>query len=227
MPSITGRNKRFKAVIFDLDGVITNTMPDHFRAWSRVFREAGLHVTRLDIYRREGQPGRQSVKEIFADYNLPFDPARADMMLERKEALFKEIVRGRFINGARSFLKEMKRRGFRLALVTGTARHEMMKVLPERVRAFFEAMVTGNDVKHGKPHPEPYLKALKALNISPYDALVIENAPFGIRSAKQARIECVALATSLPEAYLREADGIFKTYRDLIRHPGLQSGVEP
>lgn len=227
MPFMPVQSKQFKAVIFDMDGVITNTMPHHFRAWVQVFREAGLHVTRMDIYRREGQPGLQSVKEIFADYNLPFDPAQANRMLERKEALFKKIVRVRFINGARSFLKKMKKRGFRLALVTGTARHEMMKVLPEPLRGHFEAVITGSDVKRGKPHPEPYLKALKALNIGPLDAFVIENAPFGIRSAKRARIECAALATSLPEAYLREADHIFKTYRDLICHPGLQAGVEP
>jgi beta-phosphoglucomutase len=76
-------------------------------------------------------------------------------------------------------------------------------------------IVTGNDVKHGKPHPEPYLTSLKNLKMKPSDAVVIENAPFGIRSAKEAGLRCLALETSLPREYLREADAVYSSIKDL------------
>jgi len=103
----------------------------------------------------------------------------------------------------------------RLALVTGTSRHELYQILPTSLRDLFSVIVTGSDVKHGKPHPEPYLKSLKGLKIKASAAVVIENAPFGIRSAKQAGLKCIALETSLPKKYLSEADAIFPSIKEL------------
>jgi beta-phosphoglucomutase len=76
-------------------------------------------------------------------------------------------------------------------------------------------VVTGNDVAHGKPDPEPYRLALNKLEITPGDAVVIENAPLGIESAKAAGIRCIAVATSLPESYLKKADVIFPSMKAL------------
>ena len=64
------------------------------------------------------------------------------------------------------------------------------------------------NVKKGKPHPEPYLKAAEALSLKPAQCLVVENAPFGIESAKRAGMFCVAVATSLPKEYLKGADTV-------------------
>ena len=75
--------------------------------------------------------------------------------------------------------------------------------------------VCGCDVQNGKPHPQPYLMALSQLNLRASDALVIENAPFGIASAKAAGLKCVALETSLPKSYLKQADAVFSSYKDL------------
>jgi beta-phosphoglucomutase len=73
--------------------------------------------------------------------------------------------------------------------------------------------VCGCDVQNGKPHPEPYLKAMAKLNVKAQEALVFENAPFGIRSAKAAGLSCIALATSLPASYLTGADAIFPSFK--------------
>ncbi|HQP10107.1 MAG TPA: HAD family phosphatase [Candidatus Omnitrophota bacterium] len=203
------------SVICDMDGVVTNTMPDHYHAWKVIFKEEGLSVTYEDIYKREGQPGLSSVKEIFRDYRRDFDHQAAVNILKRKEELFKTIVRARFILGARTFLKSLRKNNIRLALVTGTSHHEVHKILPSSVRDLFTTIITGNDVKRGKPHPEPYLKSLKTLKIKPSQAVVIENAPFGIRSAKRAGLRCLALETSLPKKYLGEADMVFSSIREL------------
>jgi len=206
---------RVKAVIFDMDGVITHTMPDHYRAWRKVYANEGIDVTPLDIYLREGQRGITSVQDILLSKNLPYNEEKGLELLRKKETLFKEIVKDRFIPGTRNFLKSLARSGLTLALVTGTARHELNRILPEHLRRLFSIIVTADDVKIGKPDPEPYLFALRRLNISARDAIVIENAPFGIQSAKAAGIRCLALETSLPRTYLKGADAIFRSVKEL------------
>lgn len=204
-----------KAVIFDMDGVITNTMPDHFHAWKTVLRDEGLHVTHHDIYSREGQQGLQSLQEIGKVYDRFFSHQHALRILNAKEEFFKSIARTRFIPGARSVIRRLHRQGFRLAIVTGTSRHELHRILPNDLFELFHFTVTGNEVANGKPHPEPYLTALKLLKIPAHEAIVVENAPLGIRSAKAAGLRSLALETSLPREYLREAYRVFQDWNEL------------
>jgi len=200
-----------------MDGVITDTMPYHFSAWKTVFAACGVHVSHEDIYKREGQKGIESLKELFDDKGVEFSVEVAKGLLKDKEELFKRIFKLRFISGSRTFLKALARRGYRLALVTGTSRHEAEHLLPKEIWNRFEVTVCGCDVQNGKPHPEPYLTALKKMKLDPADAVVIENAPFGIASAKAAGIRCMALETSLPRKYLKQADKVFATYKELTR----------
>ena len=204
-----------KAVIFDMDGVITDTMPFHLRAWKRVYTREGISATHCEIYLREGQPGMTTVKEMFQERGIPFDRGRIKKILDAKEKLFKKIVKRRFIPGARPLIHFLKKRGFKLALVTGTARHEVTKILPKGLLEAFDITVTGDEVKRGKPHPEPYLTALKKLGLRACDAVVIENAPFGIHSARRARLLCFALETSLSRRYLKDADRVFPSFKEL------------
>jgi beta-phosphoglucomutase len=198
-----------------MDGVITNSMPEHFRAWRKIFSEEGILVSHLDVYAREGQPGKNTVRELFKTYGKPYTPAIAKAILEKKERLFKTIVKRRFIPGARRFLKGLADKGFTLALVTGTSKHEAKRILPGHIWGLFSVIITGDDVRRGKPFPEPFLKALKKLSLKPDKAIVIENAPFGIESAKRAGLKCIALATSLPKSYLKGADLVFPSFKEL------------
>jgi len=198
-----------------MDGVITNTMPYHFDAWLSVFKSAGIKVSCYDVYEREGQDGFTTIKELFRKHKIAFSVDKAKRLLRRKEELFKKTVKIRFIKGSRPFIRKLKSRGLRLGLVTGTSRHEMEKILPLSLRRFFEVIVTGDEVWKGKPHPEPFLKAVKALRLKPQEIMVIENAPFGIRSAKNAGLFCAALETSLPKKYLLAADIIFSSFKEL------------
>jgi beta-phosphoglucomutase len=204
-----------KAVIFDMDGVITDTMRYHYQAWHQVFKSAGLTVTRLDVYRREGQKGIVSILGMCKDEKIPMTRSQAQNLLDRKERLFKKIFKKRFILGSRSFVRDLSKKGFRLALVTGTSFHEVEKILPHHIRSLFDVVITGCDVRHGKPHPEPFRKALRFLKLTAHDAIVIENAPLGIQSAKRAGLKCFALQTSLPRDYLSAADDVFLSYTEM------------
>lgn len=205
----------FKAVIFDMDGVITNTMPDHFNAWLATFSAIGIKVSCYDIYEREGQDGLTSVREITKKYGIRVSDKKARRILAQKERLFKRIVKIRFVTGARPFVRLLKKKKFLLGLVTGTAAHEVRRIMPKKLLKMFDAIVTGDRVKKSKPHPEPFLKALKALKVRSDEAAVLENAPFGIKSAKRAGLFCIAMQTSLPLKYLSGADAVFKSYAQL------------
>jgi beta-phosphoglucomutase len=217
---------KVSTVIFDMDGVITDTMPYHFQVWQDLFVREGVPVTHEDIYKREGQKGIDSVREIFAEYGKPFSEEHALRLLKEKEELFQKVFKRHFIPGAIDFIRELHTQGFKLALVTGTSRTEAMKLLPADLFELFNASVCGNEVKNGKPDPEPYLTALQKLSIEGADAVVIENAPFGIRSAKAAGIKCLALETSLPKPYLTQADGIFESFGDLKLHVKFENSVQ-
>jgi len=199
--------------IFDMDGVITDTMPYHFRAWKSVFASEGIVASHEDIYKREGQKGIDSVRELFAEKGKLYTDTIGKKLLDQKEVLFKQIFKQKFIPGSRVFIKNSVKQGFKLALVTGTSRHEAQKLLPKELWDCFDVTVCGSDVQNGKPHPEPYLKALAKLNVKSKNAVVIENAPFGIRSAKAAGLFCLALETSLASKYLKQADAVFPSFK--------------
>ncbi len=90
--------------------------------------------------------------------------------------------------------------------VTLLSRVFFKKILPKKIYKLFDVIVAGNNVKKGKPHPEPYLKAAKLLNLKIDECVVVENAPYGIESAKCAGMYCIAISTSLPREFLTRAD---------------------
>jgi HAD superfamily hydrolase (TIGR01509 family) len=204
---------QISTLIFDMDGVITDTMPYHYRAWKAVFASEGIQASHEDVYKREGQKGIDSVRELFAEKEKRYMESIGKKLLREKERLFKRIFKRKFIVGSRAFIKKFHSQGFKLALVTGTSRHEAQKLLPKDLWDCFDVTVCGSDVQNGKPHPEPYLKALAKLKVKPKDAVVFENAPFGIRSAKAAGLYCLALETSLPASYLKGANAIFPSFK--------------
>ncbi len=203
---------RFDALLFDMDGVITDSMPYHCEAWQRIFEGLGLSVPREEILRREGEKGLATLEAVLDQQGLHLPRERLRRILEEKEEVFRSLARPRLFPGAEELVTEIHERGKRIALVTGTSRQETESNLPPRLLQTFDAVVTGDMLERGKPGPEPYLAALRLLGAEPETSLAIENAPYGIRSAKGAGLRCIAVTTSLPAPYLEEAD---VTVRDL------------
>lgn len=200
---------QIKGVLFDMDGVIIDGMPYHAKAWKLAFQEIGLTIASREVYEREGESGIAAVSLFLGKRNIVLEEAEVRALMDRKEAIFKEIVEVKPFQGIHQLLDNLLMRNKRIALVTGTARHELMHSLPLELQNKFELMITGDEVSRGKPHPEPYLKALEKMALQPSDVVVVENAPLGIESAKQADCYCLAVATSLPASYLHQADQCF------------------
>lgn len=209
------RLEDYKAVLFDMDGVITDSMPYHVEAWTRLFAELALSVTREEILKREGEKGDVTLRTVLAQHGRSLPEEDLIALLKRKEEGFRALVSPRVFEGAQECVQEFYSRGKKLALVTGASGEAARVNIPPSLLSLFHVIVSGDLVERGKPDPEPYHLALQRLSVSAHEALVIENAPYGIRSAKDAGILCIALTTSLPAVFLQDADIILKDLKEL------------
>ena len=204
-----------KAVIFDLDGVVLNSMPSHVAAWQAAFAEVGAYREADFFFRNEGSLDWEKLRDTFD--GQPFGPEIFENLLTRQ----REIYLSRYASGVGVYpkipgiLDQLAQAGLRLALVTSSARQVLQKELADWLSGYFNPLITGDLVSKSKPHPEPYLKALEDLGIAPHEAVVVENAPAGIESARRAGLPCVALSTTLPPPILSKADFVLRDHAAL------------
>jgi len=204
-----------KAFIFDMDGVLLDSMPYHYLAWQEAFRSLGIEIDQREIYLREGEQGRVTAREISEKKGKRLTEEEIERLVQLKESIFQQICPPRVFDGVGELLEELKEKGKVLGLVTGTSQAEVRKILPPNLLILFDTLVTGDQVSQGKPAPDPYLKAMERLRLSAQDCLVIENSPNGILAAKRAGLDCVALTTSLPKQYLSGADLVLEDWGQL------------
>ncbi len=208
---------KINTVIFDMDGVVVDGMPYHIKSWKEALSTIDMTVSDLEIYLMEGMTGRETM-EIFAKKsNKTISDETAERVIALKGKIFNDIFTITLIQGIKDFLLKLKERQYNLALVTGTCLVVVKKVLNMGLNNFFGVIVTGDMVDKGKPDPEPYLKAVKKLNVKKKNCIVIENAPAGITSSKSAGLTCFAVQTSLPKEYLKDADRIFQGIDDVSK----------
>ncbi|MBX6422973.1 HAD family phosphatase [Thermosulfurimonas sp. F29] len=205
-------------VLFDLDGVLLDSMPWHVKAWQEAFRALGLEVPEEAIYLHEGAIELDTARKLFEDQGVNPTPEFFREAFRLQKKIFTEKYRKRVkpFPGVEEALRELKREGRRLALVTSSHREILEEVLPGGFLGFFDFVVTGDQVSRRKPHPDPYLTGLSGLRMNREEALAVENAPAGIRAAKGAGLLCVAITTTLPPEHLKEADLIVENHERLF-----------
>ncbi|OGS19721.1 MAG: hypothetical protein A3J83_01140 [Elusimicrobia bacterium RIFOXYA2_FULL_40_6] len=195
-----------KAVLFDMDGVIIDSMPYHFIAWFETLKPLGVKVNSFDVYSREGENWRKTIADLLKRSKMKYSENEIDRILPAKQKIFKKLFKRFIFNGAQEVLECLKKKGVLLGLVTGSYADNIKNVLPKKMSAMFDCIVSGESTKLGKPYPEPYLTAAKKLNLKPKDCVVVENSPLGTESAKRAGMFCIAITSSLPKEYLKKAD---------------------
>ncbi|MFA5115175.1 MAG: HAD family phosphatase, partial [Candidatus Omnitrophota bacterium] len=150
---------RPRAVIFDMDGVIVDSMPYHFIAWYEALRPYGVRVSCFDVFAKEGERWENSLKDFLNNASIPPNPKILKEIFLRRQRIFRKYFKRFIFKGAPEFLRCLKKKGYLLGLVTGTPMRELSSIIPSGIRGLFDAIVSGDSVKKGKPHPEPYLEA--------------------------------------------------------------------
>ena len=192
-----------------MDGVLFDSMPNHAYAWSHAMTDFGLKMEPEEVYMNEGRTGKGTINILSNRYwGRNATDEEVEQIYKAKSTLFDSLPETRPMPGAMELLYKVRAQGLMRVIVTGSATHTLL----DRVNAAFpemftpELMVTAFDVKHGKPHPEPYLMGLKKAGITAAEAIVVENAPLGIQAAREAGIFTLAVNTGpLKDEVLKEA----------------------
>ena len=207
----------FKGIIFDSDGVLVNSMPYHAKAWVDVFAQFGINVTEDEIYEIEGSNHVGVINIFFEKAGRVPEPDTYDRILEMKRTHFLENNRAETFEGMYDCLLSLKDK-FKLAVASGADRTIVTSLMEKFYPGIFDTIVSGEDVKKGKPDPEPYNRAVELLGLNKKECFVVENAPLGIESAKNAGMFCVGIPTYLDAIKLEEADMIVKNHKELIEY---------
>jgi beta-phosphoglucomutase len=209
-------------ILFDLDGVIVDTLHYHFLAWKQLFEKHGGSVNEKTILLHEGRNSREILPILMKEAGINIPEEEQERFIEEKRAHYRSIVRVTQYPGAFEVINELKSRGFKVALVTACALKNMQHALDSEHQTYFDFIITGDEVPRAKPFPDPYLTAARQLNLEPHQCAVVENAPLGIEAAKSAGMYCIAIETTLGKEYLQLADCILQDIGELVHIPLLR-----
>lgn len=195
-----------KAVMFDMDGVIYNSMPNHAQSWHKAMENIGLVMPPEDAYRYEGMRGVETIQLLFREQRgEEISDEKAAELYKLKSAAFNACPKAKLMEGITELMQKIKADGLQIVVVTGSAQHTLLDKLEMELPGLVnrELVVSALDVEHGKPNPEPYLKGLEKVGLQPNEAIIVENAPLGVRAGVAANVFTVACNTGpLPDELL-------------------------
>ena len=212
-----------KAVLFDMDGVLYDSMPLHAIAWQESMKKFGIHMTTADAYATEGARGIDTIR-LFVKQQQGKDISleEAQRMYDEKTRLFHAMPEAPIFDGVFSIMEKIQHSGMTVNVVTGSGQRPLIERLLHDFGQYLDEdhITTAYDVKHGKPYPDPYLMGLrKAGNLQPNEGIVVENAPLGVRAGVSAGIFTVAINSGpLPDASLLDegANVLYDTMTQLV-----------
>ncbi len=192
------------AIIFDMDGVVIDSHPVHKKSWSLFLQSVGKEVSEEDLdFVLEGTKREDILRHFLGDLD-------ADQLHEyglRKEALFRQqAISIQPIPGVTAFIQSVTSSGLLAALASSGSKTRVHYILDHlSVKEKFRVIVTGDDVKNGKPDPSVFRLAAERLGVEPSEALVFEDAIAGVQAAKSAGMKCIGVAQGSRTQLLRAA----------------------
>jgi beta-phosphoglucomutase len=221
-----------QAVIFDFDGVITDSEILHFRAFNAVLSKHGFELTKREYYGDYlGLSDVDCFRTLIAEGRLHIEESQIQELVQQKTKVFEQLARseGRIIEGVREFLQMLSQNRVPTAICSGALRAEIELILDgARLRSYFDVVVSAEEVKRGKPDPQGFVLALKKLNkqrvqpVAPERCVVIEDSHWGLKAARAAHMRTIAVTNTYEADQLKEADKVVArlsnlTMQDLIQ----------
>jgi len=214
-----------RVVIFDFDGVITDSEILHFRAFNQVLGQYGIELTKQEYYKTYlGFNDADCYGMLIHQGLLKAEQEHIGNLIEEKKHIYKELAKteGKMIEGVRDFLTLLEENSIPMAICSGSLLTEVEMVLEDTgLRHLFEVIVSGEQVKKGKPDPEGFLLTLKRLNsnvslaqagnqndILPGECIVIEDSHWGLEAAKAAGMHTIAVTNSYGAEQLGVAEKV-------------------
>jgi len=207
-----------RAVIFDFDGVITDSEILHFRAFNQVLGKHGVEITLKDYYKHYLYLTDLDFFKLFVDKGLlELDEGGVEIFVEQKKQVFEKLAKtdGRIIEGVRDFLEMLKQNNITMGICSGALLTEIELILEEaRLRSFFDVIVSAEQVKKGKPNPEGLLLTLHKLNEKGESStlanqcIVVEDSHWGLEAAKSAGMHTIAVTNSYDAEQLAMAEKV-------------------
>ena len=196
-----------RGVIFDMDGVLTDSEPLINAAAIAMFKELGLTVQREDFLPFVGAGENRYIGGVAERYHFPLDLPSAK---RRTYEIYLDLVPSRLeaFPGAPELVRSCRQAGLRVAVASSADRIKIMANL-EKIGlpvGSWDAIVTGEEVKRTKPAPDIFLSAAAKLRLAPEECVVVEDAVNGVQAAKAAHMRCVAVAQTFPRERLQGAD---------------------
>ena len=201
---------RYRGVIFDLDGVITDTARYHYLAWKKLADELGIYFDEVINERLKGVSRLESLEIILEKSDKKYSQEEKEYYANKKNEYYKEMIKRitpqDLLPGVERFIEELKKRGIKTAIAS-VSKNAFTVLENLKIKDKFDYIVDANEIKHGKPDPEIFLNAAKHLGIPPERCIGIEDSAAGITAIKRAGMYAVGVGN--PET-VKEADLILK-----------------
>jgi beta-phosphoglucomutase len=203
------------ACIFDMDGTVVDNMSFHNRTWVELLRHHNHHVEEDAFYRATAGMVNAAIFRLYFGDNISDDQINA--LSHEKESTYRSVYRDHRqpVSGLIHFLTECQNRSIPCALSTSAPIDNVQFIMEGTgLQPYFQAIVTGADVTHSKPHPEIFLKTAEKLGVEPKDCIAFEDAPMGIESAHRAGMPVVVITTVLPAQDALALPGVVQAVPD-------------
>jgi len=216
-----------RAIVFDCDGVIVDSEPLHLAAFQKILSEEGINLSKEDYFQKYlAMDDKSCFEAVLAAHGRTYDKRILKDLIVRKMEAYRELSRQKLYlyPGVVDFIGKVQG-AYRLAIASGAFRGEIKAALDVAgLRPAFPVIVSAQDVRNGKPHPEAFLLALRQINeqhpkpsppVQPGECLVIEDSIHGVDAAHAAGMICLAVLNSYPKERLTQADLVVSSLQDV------------
>jgi len=207
-----------KAIIFDLDGTLVDSLPYHHESWRIFFKNNNLEENDFSEILKEYKGGGtlELMTSVFGD---TYTRDELKKMSDDKEVIFRDIYKSKVypIEGLNKFLDNLKENNILLSIGSNAIRKNVLMTIEELgITNYFSSIICGDEVSRGKPDPEMYLKTLSNLKVSKNECIIFEDSIEGIEAARNADIKVVGVTSSQSSEKLKSV-GAFKTINDYTK----------